>query len=57
MGVQLPLSTESMPLPLQLAAMSRSISIHRQLLVPQPQSEKMFICSSLNFGLRGGMYG
>lgn len=54
-GVQLPLKTDSMPLPLQLADINKRISIQRQLFEPQPQPEKMFICSSLNFKLQGGM--
>ena len=55
MGVQLPLKTESSPLPLQLAAISRSISIQRQLFEPQPQPEKIFICSYLIMRCKAGM--
>lgn len=41
MGVQLPESTPSIPLPLQLEASNKSIKIQRQLLFPQ--LEKKFI--------------
>ena len=42
MGVQLPESTLSSPFSEQLAAMSKSMSIQRQLLQP-PNCEKIFI--------------
>lgn len=39
MGVQLPESTPSIPLPLQLAASNKSIKIQRQLLFPQLENK------------------